>query len=91
MEITQFWDAFRVRMSGIKDTSLKLSGNYDPADTNGQLVLEPGDFVWVQVLPTGASGKKVKMIVESFEQSAEATGKQTFSASLQGVEMPTNV
>ena len=91
LEITQFGDSYKNRMAGLKDTSISISGNFDPADTNGQLVLEPGDFVWVQVLPNGSTGKKVKMIVENFEHGASVNDKQTFSASLQGVAAPTTV
>ena len=91
LEITQFGDSYKNRMAGLKDTSISISGNFDPADTNGQLVLEPGDFVWVQVLPNGSTGKKVKMIVENFEHGASVNDKQTFSSSLQGVAAPTAV
>jgi predicted secreted protein len=91
LEITAFGDEYKARMAGLKDTNLSLSGNYDPADTNGQMALEPGDYVWVQVLPNGTTGKKVKMIVENFEHGAAIADKQTFSSSLQGVEAPTAV
>lgn len=90
LEITQFGNDYKNRMAGVKDTNVSLSGNLDTADTNGQLVLVPGDYVWVQVLPNGSAGAKIKMIVESFEQKAD-TSKQTFSASLSGVEAPTVV
>lgn len=91
LEITQFGDTYKDRMAGLKDTNVNITGNFDTSDTNGQLILVPGDYVWIQVLPNGTAGKKIKMIVESFEQKADAGGKQTFSSSLQGVEAPTTI
>lgn len=90
LEITQFGDTHKDRIAGLKDSSISISGNYDPADTNGQLLLEPGDFVWVAVFPGGVTvaGKQIKMIVESFEHGAGVADKQTFSCSLQGVAAP---
>lgn len=90
LDITQFGDTHRDRMAGIKDTSVTVSGNLDTGDTTGQLELEPGDTVYIAVHPSGATvaGTQVKCIVESFEQSADATGKQTFSATLQGIAAP---
>ena len=93
LEITQFGDDYKKRMVGLKDSNVSLSGNYDPADTNGQLVLEPGDDVWVALFPQGTSesGTQIKMIVESFEQSASVDGKQEFSSSLQGNGAPATI
>ncbi len=90
LEITQFGDAYKNRMAGLKDTSVSLSGNYYPGDTTGQEELEPGDTVFIGVYPqgTGVAGSQVKAIVENFEQSSDVTGKQTFSASLQGIAAP---
>ena len=93
LEITQFGDTHKKRMAGLKDSNVSLSGNYDPDDTNGQLVLEPGDDVWVALFPQGTteSGTQVKMIVENFEQSAAVDGKQEFSSSLQGNGAPATI
>ena len=93
LEITQFGDDYKKRIVGLKDSNVSLSGNYDPADTNGQLVLEPGDDVWVALFPQGTTenGTQVKMIVENFEQSAAVDGKQEFSSSLQGNGAPASI
>ena len=98
LEITQFTDKFRKRKGGLKDSNLDISGNYDPTDTDGQLKLDPhgdNEDVWVALFPegneSGKSGKQIKMIAESFEQSAEADGKQEFSATLQGNGEPTDI
>ena len=90
LEITQFGDDYQKRMAGLKDTSISLSGNYDPDDTAGQLDLEPGDFVYIGIYPEGAgtAGKQVPMVIESFEQSSSADGKQEFSSSLSGNGAP---
>ena len=90
LEITQFGDDYKSRIAGLKDTSISLSGNYYPGDTNGQDVLVPGDTVYIGVYPqgTGVNGKQVKAIVESYELSASVADKQTFSASLQGIAAP---
>lgn len=90
LEITQFGDDYKKRMAGLKDTSVSLSGNYDPSDTNGQLELEPGDNVYIGIYPegTGTASKQIPMLVENFEQSASADGKQEFSSSLIGNGAP---
>jgi len=90
LEITQFGDDYKKRMAGLKDTSVSLSGNYDPSDTAGQLDLEPGDSVYIGIYPegTGTAGKQAPMVVENFEQSSSADGKQEFSSSLVGNGAP---
>ena len=86
LEITQFGNTYKKRMSGLKDSNVSLSGNYRPDDTNGQLSLEPGGDVYIAMFPQGttAAGRQIKMIVENFEHASAADGKQTFSATVQG-------
>ena len=90
LEIPQFGDTHMNRMAGLKDTTVSISGNYDPTDATGQNILEPGDIIHIGVYPQGTAvaGKQVKAIVESFENAAEVTGKQTFSASISGIAAP---
>lgn len=90
LDISQFGDDYKVRLAGMKDSSFSLSGNYNSTDTSGQDELVPGDTVFIGAYPLGiaVAGKQVKCIVESFEQSSDANGKQTFSASLQGTAAP---
>jgi predicted secreted protein len=90
LDISAFGDSYHSRIAGLKDSSVSLSGNYDPADA-GQLKINAGDTVWVQVLPNGTAGKKIEMLVEEFSQQASADGKQTFNATLQGNGAPTTV
>lgn len=82
LDISSYGNDYKKRMSGMKDGNLNLSGNYDPTDTTGQLMLVPGDFVYIQVLPNGTTGVKAKFIVEDFNFSAPTEGKQTFSATV---------
>lgn len=91
LDITEFGDSYKKDLAGLLSTSGSLSGNYDPDDTNGQLVLVPGNTVWIQALPDGSTGKKIKAMIEKFSQKASATGKQTFSCSYKGQEAPTAV
>ncbi len=92
LEITSFSDTHKRRLSGIKDSNVSLSGNYIPSDA-GQLLLDPGDDLWVAMFPqgTGEDGRQIKMIVENFEENATADGKQEMSASLQGNGAPEKI
>ena len=89
VEITQFGDTHKNRLAALKDSSVSLSGNFDPDDA-AQQVLEPGDTVMIAVHPGGATvaGRQVECIVESFEQAADVAGKQTFSSTVQGIAAP---
>ena len=90
LEITAFGDAYKNRLAGLLDTSVTISGNYDPGDTTGQNILIPGNTVFIGIYPQGTTvaGKQVKAIVESFEITAAVGDKQTFSCSLQGLAAP---
>lgn len=90
LEISQFGDDYKKRMAGLKDSNISISGNFDPADTNGQNVIVAGDFVYVGLYQQGTAvaGVQVPMIIESVEQAAEVSGQQTFSASFQGNGAP---
>jgi hypothetical protein len=90
LEITAFGDSYKKRLAGLLDTSVTISGNYYPGDTNGQDILVVGNTVQIGIYPsgTGSAGKQVEAIVESFEINADVGGKQTFSSTLQGTEAP---
>ena len=89
LEITQFGDSYKRRMAGIKDSDVNLGGHYDPADTNGQMLLEPGNTVYIGIYPQGttATGTQIPMIVESFDLKADIS-KQAFSSKLSGNGAP---
>lgn len=90
LEITAFGDTYKNRLAGLKDTNVSISGNLYIGDTTGQDDLVPGDTVYIGVYPSGpaVAGSQVKAIVESFEQSSDVAGKQTFTCSLQGIAAP---
>jgi hypothetical protein len=89
VEISAYGDTHKKRLAAMKDTSVTLSGNLITTDA-GQLILEPGDTIMLAVHPGGATtvGKQVNCIVESFEDSCDALGKQTFTATVQGNAAP---
>ncbi len=82
LDITAFGDTYKNRLAGIKDTTVSISGNYYASDSTGQEVIVPGDSVYIGVMPSGptVAGTQVPAIVESYEISSDANGKQTFSA-----------
>ena len=87
LDVSQFGDSNKVKLAGMLDTNFSISGNYDSTDTTGQLELVPGDTVYIGAYPAGigTASTQVKCIVASMEISADAQGKQTFSASLEGI------
>ena len=88
--VCQFGEDYMKRIAGKKDISISLSGNLDTGDTNGQLALVEGSYVMIGLYPsgTGVAGKQVPCIVESFEESYDANGKQTFTCSVLGNGAP---
>jgi len=90
LEITAFGDTYKNRMGGLKDTTISISGNVYTGDTTGQDVLVPGDTIHIGVYPqgTGVAGTQVKAIVESFETSADVSGKQTFTCAFSCIAAP---
>lgn len=90
LEITAFGDTYKNRLAGLKDSNISISGNLYIGDTTGQDDLVPGDTIYIGVYPQGptVAGSQIKGIVESFEQSSDVAGKQTFSASIQGIAAP---
>lgn len=89
VEITQFGDDYKKRMGGLKDSDVSISGFFDPADTNGQSVLVPGNTVYLGLYPQGGTvaGTQIPMIVENFEWKADMS-KQSFSCKLSGNGAP---
>jgi hypothetical protein len=91
LEITEFGDSYKNRMAGLLDTSMTVSGNYYPGDTTGQdVLLVPGTTGFLGIYPSGTTvaGKQFQCIVESAEIGADVGGKQTFSATVQGIALP---
>lgn len=91
VEVPQFGEVYTNKISTLKDTTVTVSGYYDPTDTNGQVVLDNvGDTVYIGHYPqgTGVAGIQVKAIIESFEFGATASGEQTFTCTLTGIAAP---
>jgi len=88
LESTNFKDTSgaKTRFAGLTDGAVSISGDYLSADTPQALIRTQegnGGDLWVKVLWDGATGHKVKCIVESFTIKAAVAGKVEFSASLQ--------
>ena len=85
LEATQFGDEFKRRISGLKDANMTVSGDYDPGDT-GQTALYTGGAVFIGIYPqgTGVAGIQFPGLVENFSISADANGKVTYTATVQG-------
>lgn len=90
LEITAFGDTYKNRLAGLKDTTFSISGNVYTGDATGQAILVPGNTIHIGVMPSGVgvAGSQVKCIVESFESSYDANGKQTFSATFSAIAAP---
>lgn len=90
LEITQFGDTYKRRIAGIFDANVQLSGNYNPADTNGQNIIVAGAALYVGIYPqgTGVAGRQIPVLVESVDWSSEVNGKQAFSCTLAGNGAP---
>lgn len=89
LETTDFKDTSgaKTRMSGLKDGSISMSGDYESGDTNGQNIIrtgfDNGTTVYIRVLWNGTTGHKVAAIVESHEIKGSVDDKVTWTASIQ--------
>lgn len=90
LEITSFGDLYKKRMGGLKDTTIKISGNIYTGDTTGQAVLIPGNQIFIGCFPLGrlVASMQVAAIVESFDAKYDVSGKQTFDCSLSCIAAP---
>jgi len=88
VELSHFGDTYKTRGAGLKDVTYSLKGFWDPADTNGQVVLRSafiaGSDLWLTILPDGSTGWKQQVLVDSFDISAAVDGYAEFSAELAG-------
>ena len=101
LDVTDFQDTsgFKLKLAGLKDGSVSISGDYEPSDAPQQLVpssWSSGASVWATLHfnPSGSAGTKgfqVECKVESFEITAGVDGKVEFSASLSFTGAPVAV
>ena len=86
------WD---VQLGTLKNISMTLDGNLDPADTQQAALLTKimsGDTIYIKTLFDGSSvGYKCAVKVASLSRSAPVDGKSTFSCSLTGTGAPTTL
>lgn len=91
-DISKFGVNWMRRLQGLKDGSFSLSGFYDPADTNGQVVIREALlndtqlFIQFIVDDTGPTGFQQEVKVSSFEVSASVDGVQEVSIDLEGTD-----
>jgi len=90
LDITSFGDTYYKRMAGLLDTKIAVSGNYYTGDTTGQALLIPGNTVFIGCYPSGTAvaGMQVQAIVEGYEVTHPATGKDTFTATFSCIAAP---
>lgn len=101
LDVTDFQDTsgFKLKLAGLKDGSVSISGDYEPSDAPQGLVpssWSSGASVWATLHfnPSGSAGTKgfqVECKVESFEITAGVDGKVEFSASLSFTGAPVAV
>jgi len=101
LDVTDFQDTtgFKLKLAGLKDGSISLSGDYEPTDAPQGLIpssWSSGASVWctLHFNPSGSASTKgfqVECKVESFEITAAVDGKVEFSCSLQFTGAPVAV
>jgi len=87
-DTTSMGDTAQTHLTGIPGWTAKVEGNYDPADTNGQVALTIGASVTVGLYTDGdATGKKYltgTASVVAINREATYTERVTFSVDLKG-------
>lgn len=87
-DTTAMGDAAETHLTGIPNWSASVEGNYDPADTNGQVALTIGASVTLGLYSDGdASGKTFRTgtaSVTAINHEASMGDRVTFSVELLG-------
>ena len=82
--------AFRTRVTGLKDWSVSIEGNWEDDSDALEAVTTAwlnGTNLMIQYLPTGqedSKGLQGTVVVESNPQSGDVAGLETYSISFQG-------
>lgn len=91
LDITHFKDttAHKLKMMGLKDTKLSLSGNLDLADAPQSVLrtrYDDGASTFIQIKWDGSAGTGAKgeFKVASIQESAEVAGVVEFTCDLEG-------
>ena len=86
LEITDFDDTAVDRISGLKDSSVSISGHY-VGDDAGQVILKnaaaSGNDVYLRYRPDGTLGFVLQGKIENYNVSADPGSTATFDSSLQ--------
>lgn len=96
LDVTDFKDTEECmrRLAGLKDSTVTVSGDFEPADAPQLLIrtsCDNGSDIWATFLPNGTAGYKVQMLVESYNVDSQKDGKAEFSATFQGNGAPVAV
>lgn len=91
LDVTDFADGnVRARIAALRDYSVSMSGDFEPADTGYLLVkacYENGNTLWVRKHMGGAAGASVgfmyPVLIESLEVTGAVEGKLELSVSTQ--------
>lgn len=69
--------AAHIRATGLFDSDFSISGEFEQADTNGQVsmltVFAAGSTGYLRYKPNGSAGWKVAILIQDVEISSEAT------------------
>lgn len=88
VDVTTLSDADLVKLLAIKDAKISASGNYEPGDTNGQVVIEASyennTALFAEVLYNGTNGWKKECKVSKFTVGAGTKDKLSVSIELEG-------
>lgn len=92
LDVSRFETGAVVRIAGLHDFPISVSGHYDDSDT-GQSLIRSSQLsrtpIYVKILPDGTNGIKVLALVESFETSVGVADTATFSVSFQSTALAT--
>ena len=87
LDITDFKDTTgcKLKMAGLKDVAISLSGDYSQADAPQTLLRAvAGTTMYVTVLPDGTNGYSYPCIVSDYEVKGAVDGLVSISISLVG-------
>ena len=81
-------NGFMSRIQGLLDAKISLAGNYDTADTNGQVALRTaflaGTTISITVLPNGVNGFTTNAVVTKFAIAADVSKESSLTVDLEG-------
>lgn len=94
LETTDFKDtsSFKTRIAGLKDGSIEISGDFEPADAPQNLVRSSflsGATIYITYLRDGTNGARFPALVTSIKEDGAVDGKAQFSATLKLNGAPT--